>query len=598
MKRVEKTIFISYRRADEAWALAIYDRLKQRGFDVFIDYLGIGCGSFEREIVENIGARAHFLALLTPRALDRVGEPNDWMRREIECAIDMHRNVVPVMLGGFSFDSPEVRLRLTGKLALLKCYNGLEVPARYFESAMDRLEQLFLNVEIDAVLHPASALAQESASKQQAAADRATMGIDPLPQGPGTPSSDSVSASDTIHGEDSPRGESGVSGGSAGSSVLALSPPSAAIDTAVAALPRKGAGSEAFLALVATTESDATGALGIGLKAVVDGREIRARAPRADLALKLVHAGSVSSDSDPQTGRTLFRLLIPSDLRSIFTSSIKVVLQVDAGTACIPWEMLDSRDDEDESGLPWAIRTVLLRQLRTNSFSEHEQVVRTNDDMLVIGEPEVDVMIYPPLPGAVAEVRAIQGQVAATGVVATKHLVVSEHANALAITNALLARHYRIVHVAGYGEPGPNAGVVMSDGSYLGAREIAVMRSVPELVFLNCCHQPGHDDVNTARSYDRAAFAANIAEELIRIGVRCVIAAGWAVEDETAVKFATTFYATLLGGARFIEAVGVARAAAWSANCQDSTWAAYQCYGDPDWRFRGPIDASAQVSGS
>ena len=48
--------------------------------------------------------------------------------------------------------------------------------------------------------------------------------------------------------------------------------------------------------------------------------------------------------------------------------------------------------------------------------------------------------------------------------------------------------------------------------------------------------------------YDRAAFAANIAEELIEIGVRCVIAAGWAVDDEPAEKFATTFYAALLGG--------------------------------------------------
>jgi tetratricopeptide (TPR) repeat protein len=112
------------------------------------------------------------------------------------------------------------------------------------------------------------------------------------------------------------------------------------------------------------------------------------------------------------------------------------------------------------------------------------------------------------------------------------------------------------------------------------------MRTVPELVFLNCCHLAGRDAATTLAPYDRAAFAANIAEELIRVGVRCVIAAGWAVEDEPAEQFATAFYAALLGGARFIEAVGVARSAAWNANRQGNTWAAYQCYGDPEWAWR------------
>ena len=112
------------------------------------------------------------------------------------------------------------------------------------------------------------------------------------------------------------------------------------------------------------------------------------------------------------------------------------------------------------------------------------------------------------------------------------------------------------------------------------------MRTVPELVFLNCCHLAGRDAQAVLKTYDRAKFAANIAEALIRVGVRCVIAAGWAVEDDAAEEFATSFYASLLGGARFIEAVGVARTAAWNANRRGNTWAAYQCYGDPEWSWR------------
>ena len=62
-----------------------------------------------------------------------------------------------------------------------------------------------------------------------------------------------------------------------------------------------------------------------------------------------------------------------------------------------------------------------------------------------------------------------------------------------------------------------------------------------------------------------------------------MIAAGWAVDDAAASTFATTFYGALLRGCRFIDAVAQAREAAWALG--GNTWAAYQCYGDPDWTF-------------
>jgi hypothetical protein len=132
MGRVEKTVFVSYRRADEPWALAIFLDLKQHGYDVFIDYDGIASGDFEAVILENIKARAHFLVLLTPTALEGCGDPNDWMRREIEAALYSQRNIVPLMLAGFDFGTPAIASRLTGKLAALKQYNGLAIPQGYF----------------------------------------------------------------------------------------------------------------------------------------------------------------------------------------------------------------------------------------------------------------------------------------------------------------------------------------------------------------------------------------------------------------------------------------------------------------------------------
>jgi tetratricopeptide (TPR) repeat protein len=121
--------------------------------------------------------------------------------------------------------------------------------------------------------------------------------------------------------------------------------------------------------------------------------------------------------------------------------------------------------------------------------------------------------------------------------------------------------------------------------TFLGPNEIRAMRVTPELVFINCCHlgQGGN------QPFDRPDFAASVAEALIGIGVRCVVAAGWMVEDHAAQRFASAFYTAIFSGTRFIDAVGQARLAAWEANRAGNTWAAYQCYGDPDWNWRNEV---------
>ena len=64
MESIEKTVFISYRRKDISWALLVYKDLDAHGFDVFFDYISIASGDFERIIISNIKARAHFLVVL------------------------------------------------------------------------------------------------------------------------------------------------------------------------------------------------------------------------------------------------------------------------------------------------------------------------------------------------------------------------------------------------------------------------------------------------------------------------------------------------------------------------------------------------------
>ena len=173
MARIEKTVFISYRRSDVYTALAVYENLKNQGYDVFFDYRSISSGDFEQIINSNIRARAHFLIILTPTALDRCSEAGDWLRREIELAIEEKRNIIPLLFKEFRFGTPSVSEKLTGKLKNLSRYNGLNVHEDYFEEAMHRLRTQFLNKPLNTVLHPVSTEVQKVVKAEQVAADEA-----------------------------------------------------------------------------------------------------------------------------------------------------------------------------------------------------------------------------------------------------------------------------------------------------------------------------------------------------------------------------------------------------------------------------------------
>ncbi|MBZ0298830.1 MAG: tetratricopeptide repeat protein [Anaerolineae bacterium] len=166
--QVEKTVFISYRRANVYTARAVYQHLVAHGYDAFLDYESIDAGSFEQVILNQIAARAHFIIILTPTALERCAEPGDWLRREIEYALELKRNIVPLMFEGFDFGM--IVKHLTGKLSVLSIYNGLRVPSDYFEEAMDRLRNRYLSKPLLLILHPTPEADLPAVQQQQTAA--------------------------------------------------------------------------------------------------------------------------------------------------------------------------------------------------------------------------------------------------------------------------------------------------------------------------------------------------------------------------------------------------------------------------------------------
>jgi len=324
--------------------------------------------------------------------------------------------------------------------------------------------------------------------------------------------------------------------------------------------------------------------------------EVRAQRTQGPLLRDLV-ANASNAQSNDQIGRTLFKLLVPAEMEPFLAGSGELQIELETGTAGIPWELLDTdQEEQNPEHRPWAIRAKLLRKLRTTEFRAEVRDADPSSSVLVVGEPECPPR-YPRLLGARNEALRVHECLVAPGALERERVraLLSDSddqpgPNARTVIDALFERPWRIVHIAGHGElPSENGtagGVVLSNGTFLGPDEIATMRVVPELVFVNCCHLAARslDQMLTIDGYDRAQFASGVAEQLIKVGVKCVVAAGWAVDDDDAATFARTFYSVLLRGGRFITAVAEAREAAY--NPANNTWAAYQCYGDPDWVLR------------
>jgi hypothetical protein len=104
MESGKTDVFISYRRdGGSAEARLIRSALGERGLNTFLDVTSLTHGMFDETLLTRIAEARIFLLVLSPHALDRCVEEQDWLRREIAHALQTGRVIVPVMLPGFEF---------------------------------------------------------------------------------------------------------------------------------------------------------------------------------------------------------------------------------------------------------------------------------------------------------------------------------------------------------------------------------------------------------------------------------------------------------------------------------------------------------------
>lgn len=315
-----------------------------------------------------------------------------------------------------------------------------------------------------------------------------------------------------------------------------------------------------------------------------------------------IERASASAHANQDAARTLYEMLIPLRIREQAPRQSDLVLLVDSHSARYPWELLEDRWSVDVR--PPAVRAGMIRQLKTGEFRQRPAHA-INAHALVVGNPALSGWDrFCDLPGARKEALSVSRLLTMGGFLVTEEIDQPVEVN----IEALHQDAWRILHLSGHGvhefllegdrpgttegsrEPLPGgpvrqklSGMVIGHKTVLTPGDVKQMRWVPELVFINCCHL---GKTESGDVLDRSGLAANLGVEFIRMGVRAVVAAGWAVNDEAACAFAETFYRRMLDGAAFGDAVRAAREETWLRFPGANTWGAYQCYGDQSYRLR------------
>lgn len=135
MSKQHYDVFISYRRDAYDSANLIATRLKAEGFRVFFDLEAMRSGKFNEQLYSVIEECKDFVLVLSPDALDRCHNEEDWVRKEILYAMERKKNIVPVLLVGFQWPAP-----MPEGLSDLQMYQGVAASKDFFDLAMQRLQ--------------------------------------------------------------------------------------------------------------------------------------------------------------------------------------------------------------------------------------------------------------------------------------------------------------------------------------------------------------------------------------------------------------------------------------------------------------------------
>lgn len=132
-------IFISYKRKSLPTANNLYYRLTTRGYSTFFDLEEMRRDNFNVQLLNHIENAKDVFVILEEGSLDACKGQNwetDWFCKEISFAIEKGKNIIPILLNGFTMPSEDF---FPEKLKELSLKNAPEFNFSFFEAYLDKL---------------------------------------------------------------------------------------------------------------------------------------------------------------------------------------------------------------------------------------------------------------------------------------------------------------------------------------------------------------------------------------------------------------------------------------------------------------------------
>lgn len=142
-------IFISYRRnGGYETARHLYDLLVRDGYSVSFDQDNLMNGNFNEALLKRIAECKDFILICDANVFSETvkeDKEKDWLFKELAEALKLNKNVIPIMLQGFT-EFPE---GLPDEIASVRYKNGPQYDTAYFDAFYERLKQFFVEASAD-----------------------------------------------------------------------------------------------------------------------------------------------------------------------------------------------------------------------------------------------------------------------------------------------------------------------------------------------------------------------------------------------------------------------------------------------------------------
>jgi len=141
--------FISYRRETGSDLASLLKIQLENNYhkQIFLDIKELQVGRFDEALLRYIGDTPNFILILSKGSLDRCEDKSDWLKREIIHALKTDRNIIPLLIEGFTFPSDDKWALLPPEMRVLSSLNGITYSHIHQDSAIRQIA-LYMKSEI------------------------------------------------------------------------------------------------------------------------------------------------------------------------------------------------------------------------------------------------------------------------------------------------------------------------------------------------------------------------------------------------------------------------------------------------------------------